>query len=338
MPELDQRLAATLPGPEPGKSDVVHWDDRLRGFGLRVWASGKRLWIVRYRLGQRQRVVTLGAVGEITAAAARKRAGGVLAAKRLGHDERRSIEARKTDALKVPERTLLDLIVAYKEHVVAKQKPRTQAETRRHLEQHWRSLHRSPLSRIDRAAVAARLLELARASGPVAGNRARAALSAVFSWGMRAGLADHNPVVGTVRHDEKPRERVLTEEELRLIWQATSGSGDHNTIVRLLMLTGQRREEVAALCWPEIKPESALWTLPSERSKNGRVHEVPLATQVLEILRAVPRRGGRNSSSATGSEASRGGRSRRPASTDGWPNWRATRSRLGCCTTCVARR
>src|SRR3954462_1741251 len=109
MPELDQRAATTLPGPEPGRSDVVHWDDRLRGFGLRVWASGKRLWIVRYRLGQRQRVVTLGAVGEITAAAARKRAGEVLAAKRLGHDERRRIEARKTDARKAPERTLHDL-------------------------------------------------------------------------------------------------------------------------------------------------------------------------------------------------------------------------------------
>src|SRR4051794_38333993 len=103
MPELDQRLAAALSGPEPGKSDIIHWDDRLRGFGLRIWASGKRLWIVRYRLGQRQRVVTLGAVGEITAAAARKRAGEVLAAKRLGHDERRNIAARKADALKAPE-------------------------------------------------------------------------------------------------------------------------------------------------------------------------------------------------------------------------------------------
>ena len=294
MPELDQRLAGVLPGPPAGKADLVHWDDRLRGFGLRVWASGKRIWIVRYRIGKRQRVVTLGAVGEITAAAARRRAGEVLASKRLGHDERQSIDARKANARRPAERTLHDLIAAYKEHVVAKQKPRTQIETRRHLERHWQPLHRTVVSQLGRAAIAARLLELAKVSGPVAGNRARAALSAVFSWSVGVGLAEHNPVIGTVRHDERSRDRVLAPQELRLIWRATEDMGDHNTIVRLLMLTGQRREEVASLGWSELDLENLVWTLPRSRSKNGRAHEVPLSPQVIEILCARPRRDGRD--------------------------------------------
>ena len=203
MPELDQRLAGTLPGPLTGMADLIHWDDRLRGFGLRVWASGKRIWIVRYRIGKRQRVVTLGAVGEISAAAARRRAGEVLASKRLGHDERQSIETRKANARKPPERTLNDLISAYKEHVVVKQKPRTQTETRRHLELHWQPLHRTPASQINRAAVAARLLELAKSSGPVAAEPcAGGALGPVrLEHARRAGRAQSGGRHGSARRE-----------------------------------------------------------------------------------------------------------------------------------------
>ena len=86
--------------------------------------------------------------------------------------------------------------------------------------------------------VSARLLELARSTGPVGANRARANLSAAFAWGMKAGLVDHNPVIGTVKGEETSRERVLSIEELRAIWQATDELSAHDAIVRLLMLTG----------------------------------------------------------------------------------------------------
>ena len=154
---------------------------------------------------------------------ARKKAGDILAGRRLGDDERQKIERRKTEAAATTERTLADLITAYRDHVIGRQKPRTRIETNRHLDKHWLPLHRLLLARIDRATVAARLLELAKASGPVAANRARAALSAVFAWGMGAGLAEHNPVAGTVRNDEASRDRVLTGDELRTIWRATEG-------------------------------------------------------------------------------------------------------------------
>jgi integrase len=288
MPELNQRTIAALPGPEPGKTDRIHWDDALPGLGLRCWSSGKRTWIVRYRLGTRQRVVTLGTLVELTAGKARQKAKDILAARRLGDDERQKIEARKAEAAKPKGMILADLIRAYGEHAMGGLKPRSAAETRRYLENVWQPLHAVPLASTSRAVVSAELLQMARQRGPVTANRARAALSASFAWAITAGMVDQNPVIGTVKNDERTRDRVLSADELRLIWQATNEPGDYARIVRLLILTGQRREEVAGLTWGEIDPDRAEWTLPAERAKNGRAHVVPLSDQALAIVQAVP--------------------------------------------------
>jgi integrase len=133
---------------------------------------------------------------------------------------------------------------------------------------------------------------LARTSGTVAANRARAHLSATFSWAIRAGLVDHNPVVGTVKGVERSRERVLAPDELRTIWKACLRQPAFGGIVRLLMLTGARKGEVGGMLWAELDLDKALWSLPGERTKNGRPHEVPLSRQALEVLaefRNLPR-------------------------------------------------
>jgi integrase len=136
--------------------------------------------------------------------------------------------------------------------------------------------------------VAARLSEIAAHSGAITANRARAALSAVFAWAMREGLAESNAVIGTNRAvDEKSRSRVLTGEELAAIWRACRGD-DYGRIVRLLILTGQRREEVGGMAGDEIDWLRARWTIPGERTKNGRPHDVPLSAPAVEILKAVP--------------------------------------------------
>ena len=109
--------------------------------------------------------------------------------------------------------------------------------------------------------------------------------------GNGPGLVDTNPVVGTARlAAEKPRDRILSEAEIKLVWQATENSTDYARIVRLLLLTGQRREEVAAMRWSELSADRRTWTIPSERSKNSRAHDVPLSLQVQTILRAVQKR------------------------------------------------
>jgi integrase len=89
---------------------------------------------------------------------------------------------------------------------------------------------------------------------------------------------------------ERARDRVLSDEELRLVWQAADKlGGAFAPLVKLLALTGQRRDEVARMRWEEVGIENRLWTLPAERTKNNQPHEVPLSNAALAILEKVPR-------------------------------------------------
>jgi integrase len=162
-----------------------------------------------------------------------------------------------------------------------------------HLRKHWRALHSRELQNLERRHVAAELGRIATTSGLYGANRSRAALSALFAWAIGEGLTDTNPVVGTNKATEEvARDRVLTGDELSLIWRV-AGEGDYGAIVRLLILTGQRREEVGGTLWSEIDPGAATWRIASERTKNARPHEVPLSAPALEVLRGLERREGR---------------------------------------------
>jgi integrase len=173
-------------------------------------------------------------------------------------------------------------------------KLRSFEEVERHLKKHWQPLQALPIREIRRALVATRLEEIAEQSGPIAFNRARAALSTLFAWAEAVGLAESNPVMGTMRVAvEVSREHVVTDEELAAIWSACRDD-DYGRIVRFLILTGQRRDEVGGMKWSELDLDRGLWTIPRERTKNGLTHEVPLGSAALEILRSIPRRDGRD--------------------------------------------
>ena len=150
-----------------------------------------------------------------------------------------------------------------------------------------------PIDEIDRRDVAARLQVVAEEHGPIASNRARATLSAFYAWAIGQGLADINPVIGTSRVGaERSRERVLTAAEIRSVWAAV-GKDDHGRILKLLLLTGQRRGEVAAMAWTELDLDRGVWSMAAERTKNELPHDVPLSTQAKAIVAEVSPRAGR---------------------------------------------
>src|SRR5262249_50037500 len=164
----------------------------------------------------------------------------------------------------------------------------------RHLLKHSKRLHALQLNAIDRRTVAALLAELATSNGPNLAVSVRASLSSFFAWAMREGLADANPIIGTNKAvTAGARDRVLTDDELRLIWNALPNS-DYGDIVRLLALTGQRRDEIGSLRFSECNLDKAVIALPAERTKNSRPHDVPLAPAALAILKARPRIAGRD--------------------------------------------
>ena len=103
------------------------------------------------------------------------------------------------------------------------------------------------------------------------------------------GSLETNPFANLPLTSIAKRERVLTDAELAAVWKATDGPAPFNAIVRMLMLTGQRREEVTAMTWEEIASDLSTWTVPASRAKNGAAHIVPLSPQAQAILRAAPR-------------------------------------------------
>jgi integrase len=169
-------------------------------------------------------------------------------------------------------------------------KPLSWDQCQRHLRLYWKAFHKLPFTKIERATVAAELRTIIKERGAVAADRGRSTLSALYAWAIGEGYCDNNPVIGTNKASkDKGRERVLTDAELVKVWNAAPDS-DYGKIVRLLMLTGQRREEISALRWSEVDLEAGMISLPSERTKNGRPHDVPLSASAAAILSTTPQR------------------------------------------------
>jgi integrase len=167
---------------------------------------------------------------------------------------------------------------------------KTFAEVSRYLTGgYFKPLHPLALDSITRKDIAARVVVIERESGSVTAARARSALSAFYAWAMRMGLAECNPVIGSVQpKDSESRERVLSNAELGAIWRA-SGDDAYGKIIRLLILTGARRTEIGGLRWTELDRDAGTWTLPAARAKNKHAHTLPLGESAWAIIDAVPR-------------------------------------------------
>jgi integrase len=227
----------------------------------------------------------------LTADQARGAAKAALAKVALGEDPQAvKVARRKADTHTF--RALVD------EHLAAKQsevRPRTFTELQRYLtgSTYFKPLHSMPIDQVTRKDVAALLNVIKRECGLVTAIRARSHLSSFFAWAIAQGLTETNPTIGAAQLEQPDaRDRVLTDAELVAVWNA--GDDDFGRIVRLLILTGQRRTEVGGMRWPELDLDKATWTIPEERAKNGREHKVPLSALALSIINAVPRMVGRD--------------------------------------------
>ena len=121
-------------------------------------------------------------------------------------------------------------------------------------------------------------------------NRTCAVLSKFFAWLVARDALTFSPVTGVERpHKEKIRSRVLTDDELRVLWLACGHEGASGEAIRLMTLTGARRGEVGGMSRREVDQDHQLWNLPAERTKNGRPHTIPLSTQAWTLIEARPR-------------------------------------------------
>jgi integrase len=281
--------ALTIP---PGKHDHLVWDDDLPGFGIRLRGNTAR-WVVQYRVAAQQRRESLGDVRKVEIEAARKIARQRFAQVELGTDPAAERARARAEAAAI-KLTLAEVTRRYLAAKVDVVRPNTYVQARLHLEQYWQSLGKKPIDAIRRADVAARLQELIAERGRTAAARARGNLSALFGWAMREGLCEHNPVTHTNNPAEgiEARDRVLNDQELAIVWRAC-GDDDFGRIVRLLILTGCRREEIGGLSWSEVDLDTGVVTIPGARTKNHKAHVLGLTPIAVDILRSVPKRAGR---------------------------------------------
>src|SRR5262252_5797097 len=273
-----------------GVRDKTYFDDNLGGFGLRLREGGAARFVVQYDLGGKTKRVTLGTTAMLDVGAARAKARDLLASVRLGGDP----AAEKRQAHAHAAETFGALLARYLPYKQAKLKAgsRSFKEVERHLVKYARSLHARPLAAIDRRTIAGLVSSVASRNGPTAANCMLGSLSGYFGWLIREGLInDVNPASYVNKAAaKKSRERVLTAEEFRAIWNAL-GNSDYADIFRLLALTGARKSEIGSLRWDEVDFDNAEINLPAARTKNNRPHTIPLTPPALAILEARSQNG-----------------------------------------------
>jgi integrase len=256
------------------------WDTHCVGFGARRQTNHVHYY-VRYRHNGQQVVKSLGRHGALTPDTARAKAKQLLGTVASGVDPFANALSGEGFA------TAIDRYLSRKRGVL---RAGSFSEAERYLRQRSAPLHGLRLTQVDRRKIAALLGDIETTSGPVARNRARSSLSAFFGWAIAEGLIDLNPVQGTAKAEEGgSRERVLTHDEIQQLW-GSLGNDAFSDIVRLLLLLGQRRDEIGELSWSEVDFARRQIIFPASRVKNGRQHELPLPKQALAILEGLPRR------------------------------------------------
>jgi integrase len=269
-------------------------DGGMPGLYFVIQPSGKQSWAYRYRFNGRPRKWTIGPCPAIDLKTARELAREALRKVAAGADPCTEKKAAKA-AARIP--VGLDLIETVTSRFVAqhakrKLKPATAAEIERLLGREvvapWRGRR---LSQITRADVHELLDSIVARGSPVTANRTLAWLRRMSSWAIERGLIEVSPCAGIrAPAAETSRDRVLSDDELKAVWRAAHAlETPYNGFVKLLILTGARRSEVAGMMWREIDFDARFWTLPAARAKNATEYQIPLSDSAVQILQALPR-------------------------------------------------
>jgi integrase len=290
---LNEDTIKQLPVPEKGNrityfaGAVLQGTPAPRGFGVRVTAAGAKSFIINYRLKGREYRYTIGAYPDWSA----------VRAVREARDLRQRIDRGENPLQdRVPAPTtesvsgLLDQFV--QRYIEKEAKLRSSEAIKRAFDQLVRpTVGRIGIYELRRSDIAEMLDKIADERGLVMADQTLAFLRKAFNW--YAGKDDrfNSPIVkgmARTRPRERARTRVLSDNEIRIIWPALSEAGTFGALVKALLLTAQRRDEVAHMRHEEIDRDG-IWTIPAERYKTKRPNHVPLSKAALAIIEARPK-------------------------------------------------
>ena len=291
MPRLKLTKTSIDVLPTPS-SDVIYWDAAFPGFGVKVTPKGRKVFVVLYRTGgagSRLRKYTIGPHGRVTLHQARVAAQKVSAAKLGGRD----LAAEKREAgRRIAADRAEDLLETFIVQHVSQNRSAYEISRllRREMGKPWsgRSIHE-----ITKRDVVDVISAIEQRGAPGTANKTLKVIKTFLRWCVGRAVLDRSPAEGVPMPAKVvTRDRVLTDGELaQVILAVRQMSGPYGGIVELLALTGQRREEVAAMTWGELDLHRRVWTLPKSRTKNAKEHAVHLSEQSMDVLLRTTVRG-----------------------------------------------
>lgn len=273
---------------KPKAERFIEWAEGVPGFGIRVSPQGRKSWVFMYRHGGRARMMTLGAFPAMGLAAARKAYGDAQEQVELGNDPGTGQVQANKDAREAM--TVQALVEEYLERW-AKPRKRSWQEDKRILDRdvvpEWGRRRAKEITRRD---VLKLLDQIVERGAPIQANRTLAVVRRMYNFAIERDIVEASPchrVKAPAKENQK--DRVLTADEIKAFWHGL----DHpeaelrpimRLLLRFMLVTIQRKGEVAAVRWQDIDREGKVWTLPAVGTKNGQAHRVPLSKLALDIL------------------------------------------------------
>ena len=301
--KLTARAVENIRPPQTGRTE--YWDTSVSAdaslpgsFGLRVTSNGVMTWVLMYRVEnpanptrKKQRRMTLGGYPAYSLAQARDQAREMLKLAGQGIDP---VEARTEEKIAVASKqTVEDAVNLFIErHAKRHNRPSTAREVERvfniYVLPRWAG---RALSSITPAEVDELVEDRVAAGHGYMANRLLAHVRKFFNWCIERHWLTASPAAGLKSPaKEQARDRILSKDEIVTFWKGCDALGwPFGPALKLLLVTGQRRDEVVRIQWSHLDLEEALWTLPKAETKSDRQHEVPLSPLALEIIQAQPR-------------------------------------------------
>ncbi|MCF6215259.1 MAG: tyrosine-type recombinase/integrase [Emcibacter sp.] len=281
--KLTDPLIRKTKSPEKGYSELG--DTIVKGLILRITVKNTRSWDLRYSTKGKQWRFNIGGYPALSLSKARKEARRLLGEISLGSNPQAEKNIERQNMPEMVKEAVARFIETY-----ARPKNRessvTQAEWAlgKHLIPKIGNCLVKDVTKADIICLIDRLAAKPRSGVNLIFRHWRR----FFNWAVEKDIIPHSPMAGIKQPlKEKSRDRVLSDPEIRLVWQAIEKQPyPMNAFYKLLFLTGQRRCEVATLKWSHI--ENGIWTIPADIAKNGRVHDIPLSGMALEILDSIP--------------------------------------------------
>lgn len=291
--------------PDPAGGEFIQGDLEVSGFGVRVRGSGVKSFIVmKRRPGQAHPTrITIGRVGDITLAEARQKAREAIIATRRGirvnvHKRQdRAVAKQVMAATGYAPGTFGEVAERYigTECRLRVNPSETESVIRRRLLPVWGDRLIEDLRQRDLTAITDAVLAEGK---PGAAYRVRQTATRLFNFAVERGTLEINYLLSGSRgrrggvYPPRPRDRVLSDDEIRAIWQACEPdrtAWPYGDLIRLALLLGQRRDEIRGMEWADLDLDRGVWTIPARKYKTKIAHIVPLPAAAVEILQAVPR-------------------------------------------------